>query len=92
MSTLAQFFPNGTKSIQRGVISLSGVTSNTATLSPSVDTSKTRLRFLGSTASSGATVGSVQAQLVLTNGTTVTATRDGSAGIVTVSWEIEESY
>lgn len=92
MSTLAQFFPNGTKSIQRGVISLATTASGTATLSPSVDTSKTRLRFNGWSVTGAALDANMFPTVVLTNSTTVTATRGGSSGTVLVSWEVEESY
>lgn len=80
------------KSIQRGTISLTGATTSaTATLSPSVDTAKTELRYCGVTAS----LSDYNAKIVLTDGSTITATKiDNSAsnGSVVVSWEITERY
>ena len=79
------------KSIQRGVISMAsgGSTSGTATLSPSVDTTKTELRVLGCTADTSSLD---LARAVLTNGTTVTATRPSTTSNTVLSWEITERY
>ena len=86
---------SGIKSIQRGTITISfNAVTNTATLSPAVDVSKTELRFLGNeTGDSDIKKG--LAYLALTNTTTVTATRNiiGMAGdTLTISWEIIEHY
>jgi hypothetical protein len=95
MSTLSQFFPNGKKPVQRGVIVLSSVVgSATATLSPAVDVSKTNLRMLGFNSNDTSGIdGNRFPMIVLTDSTTVTATTDTATGFsVTVSWEIEEVY
>lgn len=91
MSNSSQFF-GGIKSIQRGTISMSsgGSTSGTATIT-SVDTTKTELRILG--ASNDAVVDTTAiARVVLTNATTITATRSGTSGTSVVSWELTEFY
>lgn len=82
MSSLLALMGGGVKSIQRGVISISGGTGS-ATIT-SVDTSKTELRCLGF---SGGALGA-QAHIVLTNATTITATGSASA----ISWELTERY
>ena len=83
--------PGSLKSIQRGVIFINGaVNSATATLSPAVDTAKTTLRCLG--VSSDNTAFSLSAYVVLTNSTTVTATRNNPTGVTGVSWEAVEVY
>lgn len=79
------------KSIQRGTITITSATSNTATLSPAVDTTRTELRVLGQTSS--ADDRTYSARTVLTDGTTVTATRVNSGSATTVvSFEITEYY
>lgn len=85
---ISQFF-GGIKSIQRGVIVITGaVTSNTGSVT-SVDMNKTQLRTLGSSIGSAANeIG----YLVLTNATTITATRAASSGTTVVSWELTETY
>ena len=81
--------PPGTlKSIQRGVISMVGAYSGTATIT-AVDTSKTELRLLGV---SNTTVLADLARVVLTNATTITATRGSTSGTSEVSWELTEFY
>ena len=85
-------FSSGIKSTQRGVILLSGVLTNTATLSPAVDTSKTQLRMLGWSVTGATLDATMFTHVTLTNSTTVTATRGGSGGNVSVSWEITEYY
>lgn len=79
------------RTLQRGVILLAsgGSTSGTATLSPSVDTTKTELRVLGCTVDVSALD---MARAVLTNGTTVTATRPSTSSNTNISWEITERY
>ena len=62
--------PGSLKSIQRGVISMVGAYSGTATIT-AVDTSKTELRLLGV---SNTTAIADLARVVLTNATTITAT------------------
>lgn len=80
------------KSIQRGVIQLNGVTSNTAAIT-AVDTTKAELRLLGCQCNTAATaLSDLSTYLTLTNATTVTATRLSSTGIVFVSFEVTEWY
>jgi hypothetical protein len=82
--------PGTLKSIQRGVITISSSVPVTAALSPAVDTTKTKLRYLGCTSDNSAF--SLAAHVVLTNSTTVTATRTSATGTTVVSWETEEVY
>lgn len=91
MSNLSQFAGGSIKSIQRGVISLAsgGSTSGTATLSPTVDPTKTELRVLGCTADTSSLD---LARAVLTNSSTVTATRPSTTSNTLISWEITERY
>ena len=80
--------PGSLKSIQRGVISIVGAYSGTATIT-AVDTSKTELRLLGV---SNTTVPADLARVVLTDATTITATRGSNSGTSEVSWELTEFY
>lgn len=80
--------PGSLKSIQRGVISMVGAYSGTATIT-AVDTSKTELRLLGV---SNTTAVADLARVVLTNATTITATRGSNSGTSEVSWELTEFY
>ena len=80
------------KDIQRGTISMAiGDTTKTTTIT-SVDTTKTELRLLGFS-SDDATITANQdlIKIVLTNATTITASR-GSSGVsaIVVSWELTE--
>lgn len=83
---ISQFF-GGIKGIQRGTISLTGL-SATATIT-SVDTTKTELRYLGS---HGVTNAVDYASITLTNATTITANRSNVGGSSVVSWELTEYY
>lgn len=94
MSSLTQFFGGSIKSIQRGTITIAiSTASQTATIS-SVDTSKSELRFLGETVDGSPAVGALAnalSRVVLTNSTTITATRGAAATVNTVvSWELTE--
>lgn len=80
--------PGSLKSIQRGVISMVGAYSGTATIT-AVDTSKTELRLLGV---SNTTALADLARVVLTNATTITANRGSTSGTSEVSWELTEFY
>lgn len=92
----ALFGPTRPKDTRRGVILLDGAaqTSDTATLSPAVNTAKARLRTLGCyTTGSDTLARDTDAQVALTNGTTITATRGGvGTGDVYVSWELDEDW
>ena len=91
MSTLTQLAGGGIKSVQRGTITLPGVSSNTATIT-SVDTNKSMLNFLGVTESTSLTTNNALVRIALTNATTVTATRSTSTGTSIVSYEVIEFY
>lgn len=82
----------GIKSIQRGTISMTsgGYTSGTATIT-SVDTTKTELRMLGASNDAVADTTAIS-RVVLTNSTTITATRSSISGTTVVSWELTEFY
>lgn len=82
------------KSVQRGVISLTKAGSATIN---SVNTSKSLLRNLGESATgqiSQDKIFGLGISLVLTNSTTISATRSSDAGIpsAAVSWELTEYY
>ena len=81
------------KSIQRGTVSMAAIdTTQTATLSPAVNTALTELRLLGQSVVSGTGADS-GVRATLTNGTTITFTKLGaSGGAVVVSWEATERY
>lgn len=84
-------YPSGIKSIQRGVITMADpATAATATIQ-AVNTLKTELRFLGTSSNSG-TSNAGFGKVVLTNSTTVTASRDGTNGNCSISWELTEYY
>lgn len=76
------------KSIQRGTIAITNGNSSAAATITSVATAKSELRFLGADSAAAAQF----AYLVLTNGTTVTATRAGTSGNLTVSFEVTEFF
>ena len=80
--------PGSLKSIQRGVISMVSLHSDTATIT-AVDTSKTELRLLGV---SNTTVPADLARVVLTDATTIAANRGSTSGTSEVSWELTEFY
>ncbi len=81
------------KSIQRGVISIaSSVLTGTATIT-SVNPVKTELRMLGSVTSAASVLNEGTGHVVLTNATTVTATRQfNGATTLGISWELTEYF
>lgn len=84
--------PGTIKSIQRGVINISGA-SATATVT-AVVVAKSTLTMLGSSINAGAGSDARDyAHIVLTNSTTITATR-GNTGTTSsaVAWELVERY
>lgn len=90
MSTSRQLLGAGIKSIQRGQLTVpSGGASATIT---TVNTAKTELRYLGHYHGGGSTFDDVGCLVYLLNSTTVRATRGGSAGSISVSWELTEYY
>ena len=91
MTLATALFGAGVKSVQTGTILMSGVTSNTATIS-SVNTAKSVVLFGGWTTDN--TSGSLlfAPYLTLTNATTVTATRSTISNTTTVSYTVLEFY
>ena len=87
---LREWMPGIIKRVQRGTIVLTGVSTNTATITE-VDTAKSILRMNGNLANANAPDRS-QVRLTLTNGTTITATRSSSTNDTTVAYEITEFY
>ena len=78
------------KSIQRGVISISGAhASATATIS-AVNPAKTVVHFGGFLSDNDSVLRAPH--LVLTDATTVTATRNATANTTTVAYTVEERY
>ena len=83
-------FGSGIKSIQSGVISITSATSDTATIS-AVDTDKSFVLFNGFSSDFDSFV--MTPYVVLTNATTVTATRDsGGANTTSVAFTVVEYY
>lgn len=89
---------SGVKSIQRGVMSIwhasAPASAATATITAVVP-AKTELRLLGQYWSAGSTVDVAEtAGIVLTNSTTITATRKTSisGNPLYISWELTEYY
>jgi hypothetical protein len=95
MSTLSQFAGGGIKSIQRGIINHSSVSSTSVTVN-AVDTSKSTLNYLGHTGyySASSVDGYSNLRIALTNSTTVTsnalATNAVTSGVV--SFELIEYF
>lgn len=98
-STLARWTQPGlVMSIQRGTVTIAAAaTSGTATIT-AVDLTTTRLRFLGSittdSADSGTNPETYYVRIALTNGTTITATRDTADGTYgrVVRFEVTQYY
>lgn len=91
MGTSAAYFGGGSKNIQRGVLTIpSGSASGTATIT-AVDMSKAHLTTQGSSGTNGS-ASNTDNFAVLTNSTTVTATRSAgvSSGDVYVGFEVAE--
>lgn len=87
---LVTYVPGVLRSVQRGTIVLSAVTSNTATIA-AVNTTKYRLVMLG-WYNAEIQVEDDYTDLALTNATTLTATRGSGSGTSTVSYQIEEYW
>jgi len=90
MSNLSQF-RTVIKSVQRGVIVLASVATNAATIT-GVDTSKTFISYLGHSVNDDLLTSDSQLKVVLTNATTVTASRSGNTSTPTLSFEAIEYY
>lgn len=86
------FGPSRIKSVQRGVITITGAATLVTATITAVDTSKSVCRFMGAEVSAGTTWGaSTGARVTLTNSTTVTASRQDASGNNTlVGYEVEE--
>lgn len=86
--------PGGIKSVQRGTVTLAGSFSSATATVVSVDMNKAELRMLGFTSSAAGSVnGTSMPMIVLTNPTTITASRAGAgADAVSVSYELTEIY
>lgn len=78
------------RSIQRGTISLGG-TSVTATIT-AVDPNKSEVDCLGQTTTETADWSTAVARVALTNGTTVTGTRQTNTGTTVIGFEVREFY
>ena len=80
----------GFASVQRGTITLSGVTSNTASI-VAVDEDQATCTYQGlSTTEGSGQQDRVMTRVVLTDEDTVTATKGTSTGTVTVGFEVAE--
>lgn len=89
---VVEYYPGQIKRVQRGTMSLAGVTSNTATIT-AVDTTKAQLELLGTdTNEANGFPGQYMANIVLTNATTITATKGIATSTVTVSYQVTEFY
>lgn len=89
-ASIPEFVSGVLKSIQRGTTTLTGVTSNTSTIT-SVSTSNAGADFLGNTATdAGFDYIQAASASALTSATVVTTTKNTSTSNVTSSWEIPE--
>jgi hypothetical protein len=77
------------RSVQQGTIVLSGVASNTATIT-SVDTTRSVCLYGGTSTTGTADQGLVRVSV--TDATTVTATRQSASNDATVSYTVVEFY
>ena len=90
MSNLTQFLPGAIKAIYRGTITIAdSSTSNTATIT-SVDTNRAVIFPPLGVESTETSVANTNVRVALTNATTVTASRGGSTGSVTVGYQVVE--
>lgn len=85
-----EYWPGIIRSVQRGTIALTGVASNTATIT-SVNISKTELDLLGFTFTGTLSVDH-RARLDLTNATTITATRVGNTNDMVVGYQAVQQW
>ena len=97
-TNISKFMGGAIKSIQRGAILTTGQAGTgygigTATLSPSVDTSKSILTFLGdsSDGTSGANI-VAQGRVALTSGSQVTAYSNGYGVSLYCGFQVVEYY
>lgn len=87
-----EYQPGVIKSIQRGTIALAGVVSNTATVT-TVNTLKSMLMILGFMSdNTDGNSGQYLPKLVLTNATTITATKGINTSTTTVGYQLVEYF
>lgn len=91
MTLATALFGAGVKSVQTGTILMSGVTSNTATIS-SVNTAKSVVLYGGCKDSLNTGTNLGLPGLELTNSTTVTATRSTASSVGTAYYTVLEFY
>lgn len=84
-----EWHPNAVQSVQRGTITLSAVTSNTATIS-SVNTANTIVLYGGESVTSNTSIATSCSYVDLASATTVRATRNTGTGTNTVSYSAVE--
>lgn len=79
--------------VTRGTTTLTGVTSNTSTFGPAVEKAYSGFNWLANSTSATTTQQNRwEGQGVLTNGTTVTVTKNTATDNITASWEIFEFW
>lgn len=89
---LLEYYPGVVKSRQANTLALAGVASNTVTIT-SVNTALTSLTSLGAVTDGGNGFGAdYLGMLALTNATTVTGSRAGTANTLTFSYQALERY
>ncbi len=87
-----EYVPGVIKSVQAGTIALTGVATNTATVT-TVNTLKATLMYLGFITNDGGGQGQFfKTRMTLTNATTITATKGNATENVTVSYMLVEFY
>jgi len=86
-----EYWPGVIKQVQRGTIALTGVGSNTATIT-TVNTSKARLNCLGFLCTELSVPNRIMTRIELTNATTITATRAVGTNNVTIGYQVVEFY
>ena len=89
MAATAYPAPGTIRSIQRGVLSVTGSNLTATATVAAVNPAKARISFLGSSQDG---TSSEMARVELTNSTTVTATRQSGSTSTLVSWELVEVY
>lgn len=89
--TLASEFLGGVKGIQRGTITSTGATTNTATVT-AVDPSRCILRATTITPAFNGITGYNFGKIALTNSTTITMTSYSSQSGIVLRWELIEFY
>ena len=89
---VTEFLPGVIRSVQRGTIFMSAAASNTATIT-SVDTAKSMAYYNGTQSGDGFGYSSrYLIRVVLTNATTVTATRGNATNNMTMAYQVTEFF